>query len=178
MPVGQPPCQRGWKRIPSGPRGGAESREQGPWRRHRGATQRPLCVVPAAAQVLSARCSLLGRKGRCAVNGMTMYHGAAWSPEPCTTCLCAHGRVLCDRTRCPPLRCLRVATPEGECCPVCSEPGKRSAQTACHLGFSPRPPLPLAPALMPENLVVRTLALLAQDDRHRSSLGSSREGQE
>ncbi|XP_059512256.1 extracellular matrix protein 2 isoform X2 [Myotis daubentonii] len=77
---------------------------------------------------------LPGRKGRCSVNGMTMYHGAAWSPEPCTTCLCASGRVLCDRTRCPPPppRCLRAATPEGECCPVCSDSGQREPPNSHH----------------------------------------------
>ncbi|KAK1334687.1 hypothetical protein QTO34_005695 [Cnephaeus nilssonii] len=61
---------------------------------------------------------LPGRKGRCAVNGMTMYHGAAWSPEPCTTCLCAHGRVLCDRTGCPPRGACARPPPRASCLPL------------------------------------------------------------
>ncbi|XP_043421707.1 extracellular matrix protein 2 isoform X1 [Prionailurus bengalensis] len=62
---------------------------------------------------------LPGKKGHCLVNGMTMYNKAVWSPEPCTTCLCSNGRVLCDETVCPPLTCPQTITPEGECCPVC-----------------------------------------------------------
>ncbi|XP_058422102.1 extracellular matrix protein 2 [Diceros bicornis minor] len=63
---------------------------------------------------------LPGKKGHCLVNGMTMYNQAVWSPEPCTTCLCANGRVLCDETTCHPQTCPQTVTPEGECCPVCS----------------------------------------------------------
>nr|KAF6398631.1 extracellular matrix protein 2 [Molossus molossus] len=66
---------------------------------------------------------LQGKKGHCVVNGMTMYHTAMWSPEPCTTCLCSNGRVLCDETLCQPQTCPRTVTPEGECCPVCSDTG-------------------------------------------------------
>ncbi|XP_048074272.1 extracellular matrix protein 2 isoform X1 [Ursus arctos] len=64
---------------------------------------------------------LPGKKGHCLVNGMTMYNRAVWSPEPCTTCLCSNGRVLCDETMCHPLTCPHTVTPEGECCPVCSD---------------------------------------------------------
>ncbi|XP_073734348.1 extracellular matrix protein 2 isoform X2 [Callorhinus ursinus] len=66
---------------------------------------------------------LPGRKGHCLVNGMTMYNRAVWSPEPCTTCLCSNGRVLCDKTKCHPPTCPQTVTPEGECCPVCSDAG-------------------------------------------------------
>uniref|UniRef100_A0A9L0TNA8 Extracellular matrix protein 2 n=1 Tax=Equus caballus TaxID=9796 RepID=A0A9L0TNA8_HORSE len=64
---------------------------------------------------------LPGKKGHCLVNGMTMYNQAVWSPEPCTTCLCANGRVLCDEAMCHPQTCPQTVTPEGECCPVCSD---------------------------------------------------------
>ncbi|XP_021550117.1 extracellular matrix protein 2 isoform X1 [Neomonachus schauinslandi] len=64
---------------------------------------------------------LPGRKGHCLVHGMTMYNQAVWSPEPCTTCLCSNGRVLCDETKCHPPTCPQTVTPEGECCPVCSD---------------------------------------------------------
>ncbi|XP_008689084.2 extracellular matrix protein 2 isoform X1 [Ursus maritimus] len=68
---------------------------------------------------------LPGKKGHCLVNGMTMYNRAVWSPEPCTTCLCSNGRVLCDETMCHPLTCPHTVTPEGECCPVCSDAASR-----------------------------------------------------
>ncbi|XP_066897224.1 extracellular matrix protein 2 isoform X2 [Kogia breviceps] len=64
---------------------------------------------------------LPGKKGHCLANGMTMYNKAVWSPEPCTTCLCSNGRVLCDETKCRPQMCPQTVIPEGECCPVCSD---------------------------------------------------------
>ncbi|XP_040818713.1 extracellular matrix protein 2 isoform X3 [Ochotona curzoniae] len=66
---------------------------------------------------------LPGRKGRCMVKGMAMHNRAVWSPDPCTTCLCSDGTVLCDETMCRPQSCLHAITPEGECCPVCSDTG-------------------------------------------------------
>lgn len=64
---------------------------------------------------------LPGKKGHCSVKGMVMYNKAVWSPEPCTTCLCSNGRVLCDETTCPPKTCPYTVKPEGECCPICSD---------------------------------------------------------
>ncbi|KAM5260314.1 extracellular matrix protein 2 isoform 2-T2 [Hipposideros larvatus] len=64
---------------------------------------------------------LPGKKGHCLVNGLTMYNKAVWSPEPCTTCLCSNGKVLCDETLCHPQTCPQTVIPEGECCPVCSD---------------------------------------------------------
>lgn len=66
---------------------------------------------------------LPGKKGHCLVNGLTMYNKAVWSPEPCTTCLCSNGKVLCDETLCHPQTCPQTVIPEGECCPVCSDTG-------------------------------------------------------
>nr|KAF6484128.1 extracellular matrix protein 2 [Rousettus aegyptiacus] len=68
---------------------------------------------------------LPGKKGHCLVNGITMYNKAVWSPEPCTTCLCSNGRVLCDETMCHPQMCPKTVIPAGECCPVCSDTEKR-----------------------------------------------------
>ncbi|XP_022368338.1 extracellular matrix protein 2 isoform X1 [Enhydra lutris kenyoni] len=76
---------------------------------------------PSFLGVESSYNVLPGRQGHCLVNGMTMYNRAVWSPEPCTTCLCLNGRVLCDETMCHPLTCPQTVTPEGECCPVCSD---------------------------------------------------------
>uniref|UniRef100_A0A8C8Z4S4 Extracellular matrix protein 2 n=1 Tax=Prolemur simus TaxID=1328070 RepID=A0A8C8Z4S4_PROSS len=64
---------------------------------------------------------LPGKKGHCLVKGITMYNKAVWSPDPCTTCLCSDGRVLCDETMCHPQTCPQTVIPEGECCPVCSD---------------------------------------------------------
>ncbi|KFV88067.1 Extracellular matrix protein 2 [Struthio camelus australis] len=64
---------------------------------------------------------LPGKQGHCTANGMIMYDKAVWSPEPCITCLCSKGKVLCDTTMCHPLKCHNTIIPAGECCPVCSD---------------------------------------------------------
>lgn len=70
---------------------------------------------------------LPGKQGHCAVEGMVMYNRAVWSPEPCVTCLCSNGEVICDEVLCPTLRCPQTHTPEGECCAVCSQPEQRQS---------------------------------------------------
>ncbi|XP_036893045.1 extracellular matrix protein 2 [Sturnira hondurensis] len=75
---------------------------------------------------------LPGKKGHCLVNGMIMYNKAVWSPELCTTCLCSNGRVLCDKTMCHPQTCPKTITPEGECCPVCSDTEQRETTNLLH----------------------------------------------
>ncbi|XP_068452036.1 extracellular matrix protein 2 [Clinocottus analis] len=62
-----------------------------------------------------------GKQGQCEYRGLTMFHQAVWSPEPCVTCLCTGGRVLCDEITCPTMHCHFPFTPAGECCPVCME---------------------------------------------------------
>lgn len=52
-----------------------------------------------------------------------MYDKAVWSPQPCITCLCSKGEVICDTTMCHPLKCPKTIIPAGECCPVCSDTG-------------------------------------------------------
>ncbi|GAB5579612.1 extracellular matrix protein 2 isoform X1 [Prionailurus iriomotensis] len=94
---------------------------------------------------------LPGKKGHCLVNGMTMYNKAVWSPEPCTTCLCSNGRVLCDETVCPPLTCPQTITPEGECCPVCVDTEQREA-TNLPCKQLPSCPLEMNPVLQKEEL--------------------------
>ncbi|XP_065701958.1 extracellular matrix protein 2 [Patagioenas fasciata] len=64
---------------------------------------------------------LPGKKGHCTANGMIMYDKAVWSPQPCITCLCSKGEVICDTTMCHPLKCPKTIIPAGECCPVCSD---------------------------------------------------------
>lgn len=80
---------------------------------------------------------LPGKQGHCAVKGMIMYNRAVWSPEPCITCLCSNGKVICDEITCPPLRCLQTDTPEGECCPVCSHTEQRQPTHLLHKHLLP-----------------------------------------
>uniref|UniRef100_A0A3Q3REB2 VWFC domain-containing protein n=1 Tax=Monopterus albus TaxID=43700 RepID=A0A3Q3REB2_MONAL len=55
-----------------------------------------------------------------------MFNQAVWSPKPCMTCLCTGGRVVCDEITCPTVQCHFPFTPAGECCPVCTEPGRNT----------------------------------------------------
>ncbi|XP_058528935.1 extracellular matrix protein 2 isoform X2 [Ochotona princeps] len=80
---------------------------------------------------------LPGRKGRCMVKGMAMHNRAVWSPDPCTTCLCSDGTVLCDETMCRPQSCLHAITPEGECCPICSDADTRQPVHLLHKQLPP-----------------------------------------
>ncbi|XP_061796547.2 extracellular matrix protein 2 isoform X1 [Nerophis lumbriciformis] len=65
---------------------------------------------------------LPGKQGQCVYQGLTMFNQAVWSPQPCVTCLCTGGRVVCDEITCPVMHCRLPITPLGECCPVCMEP--------------------------------------------------------
>ncbi|XP_054640303.1 extracellular matrix protein 2 isoform X2 [Dunckerocampus dactyliophorus] len=65
---------------------------------------------------------LPGKQGQCIYQGLTMFNQAVWSPQPCVTCLCTGGRVVCDEITCPVMPCRLSLTPPGECCPVCMEP--------------------------------------------------------
>uniref|UniRef100_A0A8C5NY57 Extracellular matrix protein 2 n=1 Tax=Jaculus jaculus TaxID=51337 RepID=A0A8C5NY57_JACJA len=80
---------------------------------------------------------LPGKKGHCLVKGMTMYNKAVWSPEPCTTCLCSNGRVLCDEAVCHPVTCPHTVKPEGECCPVCAATEQREPTSLLHKEMPP-----------------------------------------
>ncbi|XP_004620181.2 extracellular matrix protein 2 [Sorex araneus] len=82
---------------------------------------------------------LPGKQGHCAVKGMIMYNRAVWSPEPCVTCLCSNGQVVCDEILCPALRCPQTAAPEGECCPVCSQTEQRQSTHLLHKQLPPPP---------------------------------------
>ncbi|XP_066897231.1 extracellular matrix protein 2 isoform X10 [Kogia breviceps] len=94
---------------------------------------------------------LPGKKGHCLANGMTMYNKAVWSPEPCTTCLCSNGRVLCDETKCRPQMCPQTVIPEGECCPVCSDTEQREPTSLLHKQ-QPSPWVEMHQALRKEEL--------------------------
>ncbi|XP_053433660.1 extracellular matrix protein 2 isoform X2 [Nycticebus coucang] len=80
---------------------------------------------------------LPGKKGHCLVKGITMYNKAVWSPDPCSTCLCSDGRVLCDETICHPQTCPQTIIPEGECCPVCSDTEQREPTNLLHKQLPP-----------------------------------------
>ncbi|KAM7322909.1 hypothetical protein ACRRTK_018414 [Alexandromys fortis] len=80
---------------------------------------------------------LPGKKGHCFVKGMIMYNKAVWSPEPCSTCLCSNGRVLCDETVCHPKTCPYTIKAEGECCPICSDAEQRESIDMLHKQVKP-----------------------------------------
>lgn len=82
---------------------------------------------------------LPGKKGHCFVKGMIMYNKAVWSPEPCTTCLCSNGRVLCDETLCHPKACPYTIKLEGECCPICSDAEQQESTNKLHKQVPPPP---------------------------------------
>ncbi|XP_048200174.1 extracellular matrix protein 2 isoform X2 [Perognathus longimembris pacificus] len=80
---------------------------------------------------------LPGKKGQCVVKGITMYNKAVWSPDPCSTCLCSDGRVLCDKTMCQPQMCPYTVIPDGECCPVCSDAEQTEPTASLHKQLPP-----------------------------------------
>uniref|UniRef100_A0A8C9RIT4 Si:dkey-32e6.6 n=1 Tax=Scleropages formosus TaxID=113540 RepID=A0A8C9RIT4_SCLFO len=41
-----------------------------------------------------------GDSRRCQVNGISLFEGAMWSPEPCSTCRCQRGAADCTSTPC------------------------------------------------------------------------------
>ncbi|XP_030586933.1 kielin/chordin-like protein [Archocentrus centrarchus] len=41
--------------------------------------------------------------------------------QPCYTCTCLRGTVVCETQPCPPLNCRDSYTPPGECCPKCRD---------------------------------------------------------
>ncbi|MEE6505766.1 hypothetical protein FKM82_005651 [Ascaphus truei] len=65
--------------------------------------------------------TLVAGRGQCLVHGMVMHDGAAWSPQPCTVCICDRGTRVCEPADCAEVPCAagRVHTPPGACCPVC-----------------------------------------------------------
>ncbi|XP_069065484.1 extracellular matrix protein 2-like isoform X2 [Pleurodeles waltl] len=126
----------GWpKKTPDsggGPR--QEATERGPLAK----AARPARRAPKASPTQSPRGAQLRQsgllhliqagRGQCEVNGMLMYDGAAWSPDPCTMCICDRGTQVCDVTYCKTVKCPTgsLRTPPGGCCPICTEPGTSS----------------------------------------------------
>ncbi|KAM4664595.1 extracellular matrix protein 2-like [Discoglossus pictus] len=70
--------------------------------------------------------------GQCLVNGMAMFDGAAWSPSPCTMCICDRGKQVCEPEECGETPCPAgtLQTPPGGCCPVCVKTDKPQTKMA------------------------------------------------
>uniref|UniRef100_A0A2K5QY79 Extracellular matrix protein 2 n=1 Tax=Cebus imitator TaxID=2715852 RepID=A0A2K5QY79_CEBIM len=121
---------------------------------------------------------LPGKKGHCLVKGITMYNKAVWSPEPCTTCLCSDGRVLCDETMCHPQRCPQTVIPEGECCPVCSATEQREPTNLLHKQLPP-PQVGMDQILRKEVLQSEEDEEMKEEDteQKRQTPGSRNQGQ-
>ncbi|XP_056319912.1 extracellular matrix protein 2 [Danio aesculapii] len=43
---------------------------------------------------------LPGRSSQCLVNGISLFEGAVWSPEPCSVCQCKYGAASCRTIPC------------------------------------------------------------------------------
>ncbi|KAF0045763.1 hypothetical protein F2P81_002292 [Scophthalmus maximus] len=57
----------------------------------------------------------------CAENGTVYSNNQIWSPEPCRTCVCDLGIVVCEDEVCEELSgCPAAVTPEGQCCLACA----------------------------------------------------------
>ncbi|XP_067949762.1 kielin/chordin-like protein [Watersipora subatra] len=41
--------------------------------------------------------------------------------DRCSTCNCLNQEIRCSRVACPPLWCNNSVTPQGECCPICTD---------------------------------------------------------
>ncbi|XP_063792386.1 extracellular matrix protein 2-like isoform X2 [Pseudophryne corroboree] len=83
---------------------------------------RTCAPIPGATRAAFPQQLLIRRgKEQCLVNGMIMYHGAAWSPRQCTLCVCEQGKQLCEPVDCEDVTCPdgKLQTPPNGCCPVC-----------------------------------------------------------
>ncbi|XP_053551951.1 extracellular matrix protein 2-like [Bombina bombina] len=65
--------------------------------------------------------ALKAGRDQCLVNGMVMYDGAAWSPRPCTMCICDRGKQVCEPVDCEEVSCSggTLQKRPDSCCPVC-----------------------------------------------------------
>ncbi|VDO96794.1 unnamed protein product [Soboliphyme baturini] len=52
--------------------------------------------------------------------------GEYWNLDSCVTCTCHVGYVLCYRKECPPVPCSEPKIIDDQCCPVCSDKGRRT----------------------------------------------------
>lgn len=58
----------------------------------------------------------------CTDDGEIYFDGEIWNPEPCRTCVCDVGTVVCEEVVCEELGdCRTTVTPEGDCCPECAK---------------------------------------------------------
>ncbi|KAK3097854.1 hypothetical protein FSP39_013843 [Pinctada imbricata] len=66
----------------------------------------------------------------CMYNDRIYENGQSFAPAQCEQCRCSRGDVTCGRVRCPDLgACQSMATPRGECCPVCMDCGEYANAT-------------------------------------------------
>uniref|UniRef100_A0AC34Q5E3 Uncharacterized protein n=1 Tax=Panagrolaimus sp. JU765 TaxID=591449 RepID=A0AC34Q5E3_9BILA len=77
------------------------------------------CAHPI--QVFGECCPKCGAP--CFYNGHDYEHGEEVWPKSCVKCTCANGKMTCQFRKpdsCPQLECSEQATPENQCCPVCT----------------------------------------------------------
>ncbi|XP_041702287.1 extracellular matrix protein 2 isoform X1 [Coregonus clupeaformis] len=61
---------------------------------------KPLVVTDSSEPDDTDDALLLGRSRQCSVNGMSLFDGAMWSPQPCLVCQCQMGTVSCHSVTC------------------------------------------------------------------------------
>ncbi|XP_063287557.1 extracellular matrix protein 2-like [Pelobates fuscus] len=78
-------------------------------------------VTPAVQNSKQLENTLVAGRGQCLVNGIAMFDGAAWSPQPCTMCICDLGKQVCEPISCEMIACSsgELQTSPGTCCPIC-----------------------------------------------------------
>ncbi|KAF5900104.1 cysteine-rich motor neuron 1 protein isoform X2, partial [Clarias magur] len=59
---------------------------------------------------------------RCVHNGTEFTEGDVYRMDSCWVCQCRGGISFCSKAECAALDCENFYIPDGECCPVCTEP--------------------------------------------------------
>ncbi|KAL7677537.1 hypothetical protein ACOME3_003774 [Neoechinorhynchus agilis] len=55
----------------------------------------------------------------CVFDGKAYQNGDSWNVGDCSNCKCVDGQIICTRTLCPAIRCVKTAIIPGNCCPIC-----------------------------------------------------------
>ncbi|KAM4553451.1 kielin/chordin-like protein [Fundulus diaphanus] len=76
----------------------------------------PQCAHPALDGCACGVCDGCNFNGRDCQNGERFPH----PEDPCQTCSCLNGGVVCAQVSCPSIACRHPVMLPGECCPVCT----------------------------------------------------------
>ncbi|XP_072164791.1 kielin/chordin-like protein [Diadema setosum] len=79
------------------------------------------CPRPQCTHPLKPRNGCCPECNDCEYEGSRVANGNTFTADLCTSCTCRYGSVSCQPVRCPQLSCLQQTTPQGECCPRCTD---------------------------------------------------------